>query len=98
MIDEPSHGLAPQVARAVYATLPTIAERGTTILLVEQNARLALGVAQAGAILEAGRVVLTGTADELAGNDDVREVYLGLGTAEASSSRGWRPVRKRRRW
>jgi branched-chain amino acid transport system ATP-binding protein len=97
MIDEPSHGLAPQVARAVYATLPAIAGRGTTILLVEQNARLALGVARAGAILEAGRVVLRGTAEELARNDDVREVYLGLGATEAASS-GWRPARRRRRW
>ena len=97
MVDEPSHGLAPQVARAVYGTLPKIAARGTTILLVEQNARLALQVARSGAILEAGRVVLTGPADELAQNDDVREVYLGLGSADGSPT-GWRLARKRRRW
>jgi len=78
--------------------LATIGRTGTTILLVEQNARLALGVAHRGAILEAGRVVLEGTAEDLAGNEDVREVYLGLGAAESVPARGWRLYRKRRRW
>jgi branched-chain amino acid transport system ATP-binding protein len=81
----------------VYEALPKIAARGTTILLVEQNARLALQVARAGAILEAGRVVLRGTAQELGQNDDVRELYLGLGTTDESPT-GWRLARKRRRW
>jgi len=75
----------------------TINARGTTILLVEQNARLALSVARRGAILEAGRVVLEGTAGELAENDNVREVYLGVGEAE-SPAKAWRLYRKRRRW
>ena len=97
MLDEPSLGLAPRIARIVYEALGTISKTGTTILLVEQNARLALGVAQRGAILEAGRVVLEGTAEELQSNEDVREVYLGLGGAEAPA-RGWRLYRKRRRW
>ena len=97
MLDEPSHGLAPRVARIVYDALGGISRSGTTILLVEQNARLALQVAQEGAILEAGRVVLQGTAGEIADNEDVREVYLGLGTAEAAA-RGWRLYRRRRRW
>jgi branched-chain amino acid transport system ATP-binding protein len=97
MLDEPSHGLAPQVARAVYEALSTISRTGTTILLVEQNARLALGVAHEGAILEAGRIVLQGSAKDLQENPDVREVYLGLGTADASP-KGWRLYRKRRRW
>jgi branched-chain amino acid transport system ATP-binding protein len=98
MLDEPSLGLAPQVARAVYEALPLITRRGTTILLVEQNARLALKVADHGAILEAGRVVLQGTPKELESNEDVREVYLGLGVAETASPKGWRLYRKRRRW
>ena len=63
----------------------------------EAVARLALGVARRGAILEAGRVVLEGTSKELTENEDVREVYLGVGTAEAAV-KGWRLYRKRRRW
>jgi branched-chain amino acid transport system ATP-binding protein len=98
MLDEPSLGLAPRVARVVYEALATIGGSGTTILLVEQNARLALRVAQRGAILETGRVVLEGTSAELSGNEDVREVYLGLGAAESLPARGWRLYRKRRRW
>jgi branched-chain amino acid transport system ATP-binding protein len=97
LLDEPSLGLAPLIARSVYDALRTISRTGTTILLVEQNARLALGVAGRGAILEAGRVVLQGTAAELSNNEDVREVYLGLGGADAPA-KGWRLYRKRRRW
>ncbi len=97
MLDEPSLGLAPRIAKLVYDALRTISQTGTTILLVEQNARLALGVAGRGAILEAGRVVLQGTSAELGENEDVREVYLGLGGAE-TPARGWRLYRKRRRW
>ena len=98
MLDEPSLGLAPQVARAVFDALGTISATGTTILLVEQNARLALKVAHRGAILEAGRIVLQGASKELEANEDVREVYLGLGTADTASPKGWRLYRKRRRW
>jgi len=97
MLDEPSLGLAPRIAKTVYQALAAISQNGTTILLVEQNARLALGVAQRGAILEAGRVVLEGTAQQLGENEDVREVYLGLGTTE-DSGKEWRLYRKRRRW
>jgi branched-chain amino acid transport system ATP-binding protein len=98
MLDEPSLGLAPQVAKAVFEALTTISGRGTTILLVEQNARLALRIARHAAILESGRVVLQGTAAELAENPDVREVYLGMGGADTASPKGWRLYRKRRRW
>lgn len=98
MLDEPSMGLAPQVAKAVFEALLTISRAGTTILLVEQNARLALKVAHHAAILEAGRVVLQGTPKELEAHEDVREVYLGLGGAETASPKGWRLYRKRRRW
>jgi branched-chain amino acid transport system ATP-binding protein len=98
MLDEPSLGLAPQIARAVFDALLAISRRGTTILLVEQNARLALKVAHQVAILESGRVVLQGTPKELEEHEDVREAYLGLGGAETASPRGWRLYRKRRRW
>jgi branched-chain amino acid transport system ATP-binding protein len=97
MLDEPSLGLAPRVAKSVYEALAAISRTGTTILLVEQNARLALSVAGRGAILEAGRVVLEGTSRELTENENVREVYLGVGEAGASAT-GWRLYRKRRRW
>jgi branched-chain amino acid transport system ATP-binding protein len=97
MLDEPSLGLAPRIAKVVYEALTAISRTGTTILLVEQNARLALGVARRGAILEAGRVVLEGTAKELMEDENVREVYLGVGTGEESAT-GWRQYRRRRRW
>jgi len=98
MLDEPSLGLAPRVAKSVYEALAAISRTGTTILLVEQNARLALGVARRGAIFETGRVVLEGTAQELGENADVREVYLGVGTPEAEPAKAWRLYRKKRRW
>ncbi len=97
MLDEPSLGLAPRVAKSVYEALTAISRTGTTILLVEQNARLALSVARRGAIFEAGRVVLEGTALELSENADVREVYLGVGTSD-DSAKQWRLYRKKRRW
>ncbi len=97
MLDEPSLGLAPRIAKAVYEALVEISRSGTTILLVEQNARLALSVARRGAILEAGRVVLEGTAQQLMDDDNVRELYLGVGTA-ADAGKGWRQYRRRRRW
>ncbi len=97
MLDEPSLGLAPMVAGDVYNALLKISETGTTILLVEQNARLALGIADYGFIMESGRIVLEGTSDDLQENEDVRELYLGLGQEESSPS-GWRLYRKRRTW
>ncbi len=96
MLDEPSLGLAPQAAQAVFAALRTIGLRGTAILLVEQNAGLALGLARRAAILEGGRIVLEGAAAELLSHPDVRDAYLGGGGGE--SLKGWRLFRKRRRW
>lgn len=98
MVDEPSLGLAPLIARTVYDALRKISEAGTTILLVEQNARLALSIAHYGYIMEAGRIVLEGTAQELSANEDVQELYLGLGGEAAASPKGWRLYKKRRRW
>jgi branched-chain amino acid transport system ATP-binding protein len=97
MLDEPSLGLAPLVARAVYDALEKIAETGTTILIVEQNARLALNIADYGYIMEAGRIVLEGTSAQLKENEDVQELYLGVG-GEETSSKGWRLYKKRRTW
>jgi branched-chain amino acid transport system ATP-binding protein len=77
MLDEPSMGLAPLVVRDILATVVRIAAEGTTVLLVEQNARSALRVARRGYVLENGRVVLEGTSEELLANRDVQRAYLG---------------------
>jgi branched-chain amino acid transport system ATP-binding protein len=97
MLDEPSLGLAPQVARMVYQVLLKIAQAGTTILLVEQNAGLALSIADFVCILEGGRIVLEGTAAQLLANEDVQKLYLGLGD-DWAASKGWRLYKKRRTW
>lgn len=97
MLDEPSLGLAPKVAREVYAALLKISQAGTTILLVEQNAKMALGIANFGYIMETGRIVLEGTAKDLQENEDVQELYLGVGR-ETISPKGWRLYKKRRTW
>jgi len=77
LLDEPSMGLAPVVVEQIFETIVDINRRGTTILLVEQNAAMALGIAHRGYVLETGAVALTGTAAELADNADVRRAYLG---------------------
>ena len=77
LLDEPSMGLAPVLVEQIFAAIGDINRQGTTILLVEQNAAMALDVAHRGYVLETGRVVLEGTAAELAENADVRRAYLG---------------------
>ncbi len=77
MLDEPSMGLAPLVMKDIFATVRRISEEGTTVLLVEQNARSALRIASRGYVLETGRIVLQGTAEELLANHDVQRAYLG---------------------
>jgi branched-chain amino acid transport system ATP-binding protein len=77
MLDEPSMGLAPLVVKDIFAILRRVREAGTTVLLVEQNARSALRIADRGYVLETGRIVLQGTAEELLANRDVQRAYLG---------------------
>ena len=77
LLDEPSMGLAPVLVEQIFATIDSINRQGTTILLVEQNAAMALSIAHRGYVLETGAIVLTGSAAELAGNADVRRAYLG---------------------
>ncbi len=77
MLDEPSMGLAPLVVKDIFAIVKRISEEGTTVLLVEQNARSALRIASRGYVLETGRIVLQGTAEELLANRDVQRAYLG---------------------
>jgi branched-chain amino acid transport system ATP-binding protein len=78
LLDEPSHGLAPKVVEEMHDAFKTIHEKGTSILLVEQNVELALDVATRGYVLEAGCVTLAGTASELHANPAVVTAYLGL--------------------
>jgi branched-chain amino acid transport system ATP-binding protein len=78
LLDEPSLGLAPQIVKLIFQIVKTIAAEGTTILLVEQNAHMALGVAQVGHVLEVGTLVTSGPARELAQNDEIRKAYLGV--------------------
>ena len=77
MLDEPSMGLSPLMMRLIFATLAELKQAGTTLLLVEQNAQAALRLADRGHVLETGRIVLSGTAAELAGDENVRKAYLG---------------------
>jgi len=77
MLDEPSMGLSPLVMRTIFATLAELKARGTTLLLVEQNAQAALALADRGHVLETGRIVLSGTGAELLGDEGVRKAYLG---------------------
>jgi branched-chain amino acid transport system ATP-binding protein len=77
LLDEPSLGLAPVIVQKVFSIIAEIRRRGTTVLLVEQNARMALSVADRGYVLETGRLALSGKPEELWRNDDVRDAYLG---------------------
>jgi branched-chain amino acid transport system ATP-binding protein len=77
LLDEPSLGLAPVIVQKVFAIIGEIRKRGTTVLLVEQNARMALSVADRGYVLETGRLAVSGRPDELWSNDEVRAAYLG---------------------
>ena len=85
MLDEPSLGLAPILARSVLRTVREIAKRGTTVLLVEQNARQALAIAQRAYVIEVGRIVLEGDAADLAKDERVQKAYLGGFEAVASN-------------
>ena len=79
LLDEPSLGLAPIVTQELFQTLGELnREQGISMLVVEQNASLALAIAQRGYVLETGSIVVSGSAAELAGNDDVRKAYLGI--------------------
>ncbi len=100
LLDEPSMGLAPLLVREIFKVIRKITEeQGIPILLVEQNARVALDVADYAYVMETGRVVLDGPAHELAENEDIREFYLGLTQlGERKSYRDVKHYRRRKRW
>jgi branched-chain amino acid transport system ATP-binding protein len=100
LLDEPSMGLSPLLAKEIFKVVRQInEEEKTSILLVEQNARLALGIAEYGYVMENGRVVLDGPAKNLRENEDIKEFYLGL--SEIGKRKSFREVKhykRRKRW
>lgn len=99
MIDEPSLGLAPLMVEEVYHLLAELKASGLTLLIVEQNTRVALELADYGYVMENGRIVLEGAASSLKTNEDVREFYLGLTVeGERKSFRDLKHYRRRKRW
>jgi branched-chain amino acid transport system ATP-binding protein len=100
LLDEPSLGLAPMLVEEIFEIVRRLKhEEGVTILLVEQNAAVALTIAQHGYIMENGRIVLDGPADALRNNEDIKEFYLGL--SEVGARKSYRDVkhyRRRKRW
>jgi branched-chain amino acid transport system ATP-binding protein len=82
LLDEPSLGLAPLIASEIFKTISSLRDQGVTILLVEQNARAALGMADRGYVMETGSVVLQDRADRLLENPEIQRAYLGKGKKE----------------
>ena len=98
LMDEPSMGLSPMLVGEVFGIIRKLnAELGITILLVEQNARMALSVARYGYVMEHGKVALDGTVEELRENEDVKEFYLGSGR-ERKSFKNIKSYKRRKRW
>jgi branched-chain amino acid transport system ATP-binding protein len=98
LLDEPSLGLSPRLTEEVGMLIASIRDRGVSVLLVEQNAQMALSLASHGYILENGKVVLDGTAAELREDPDVREFYLGMGGAGRKNYRDVKRYARRKRW
>jgi branched-chain amino acid transport system ATP-binding protein len=96
LLDEPSLGLSPRLTREIFEIVVRInRERGTTLLLVEQNANMALNVADYGYVLENGRIVMEDTCERLREKDDIKEFYLGMKQAGARGERRWK---KKKTW
>jgi len=100
MLDEPSLGLAPLMVEEIYNIINRFnSDQKTSVLLVEQNVRIALSIANYGYVMENGRVVLDGSADFLRNNEDVKEFYMGLSAVgEKKSYREVKHYKRRKRW
>ena len=98
LLDEPSLGLAPQLVEAIRGTIVELNRQGTSVLLVEQNAAMALAIASYGYVMETGKVVKDGPAEELLADQDIQEFYLGVGEAGRRSFRDVKSYRRRKRW
>lgn len=96
MMDEPSLGLSPLLVKEIFAIIKQINKEGVTILLVEQNARMALQIAHYGFVMENGRFVLSGTAQELMEDEDVKEFYLGV--KSEASAKGYQRWKRKKKW
>jgi len=88
LLDEPSMGLAPLVSKQIFKVIANLRKQGTTMLLVEQNAKAAFSIAQRGYVLETGSLVLEGTAGELAHNTEIQRAYLGKGYKQVFEEEG----------
>lgn len=96
LLDEPSLGLSPLLVKEIFSIVKSINDEGVTILLVEQNARMALSIADHALVLENGRFVASGTAGELMEDEDVREFYLGV--KSEVSLKGYQRYKRKKRW
>lgn len=95
-LDEPSLGLSPILVKEIFKIVTAINEAGVTILLVEQNARMALNISDIGLILENGRFVMKGNSEELMEDKDVKEFYMGIKSEE--SAKGFQRWKRKKRW
>jgi len=100
LLDEPSMGLAPKLVAEIYEIVARLnREERVAVLLAEQNATMALQVAQHGYVMENGRIVLDGDAKTISQNEDIKEFYLGLtGVGQRKSYRDVKHYRRRKRW
>ena len=99
LLDEPSMGLSPLLVKEVFEIIRQLnRELGITMLLVEQNARMALKVANHGYIMESGKIVLDGARQDLVDNEDVKQFYLGGGDHERRSFKNLKSYKRRKRW
>jgi branched-chain amino acid transport system ATP-binding protein len=98
LLDEPSLGLAPRLVEQIRDIVVDINGQGTSVLLVEQNASMALSIARYGYVMETGKVVKEGTAEQLQADEDIREFYLGMGESGHRSFRELKSYRRRKRW
>ncbi len=99
VLDEPSLGLAPLLVQEVRDTIVEINQQGTSVLLIEQNANMALSIAHHGYIMETGKMVMDGSPEKLLKDEDVKEFYLGLhATGEKKSFRDVKHYKRRKRW
>jgi len=99
ILDEPSLGLAPMLVQQIRDIIVEIKEQGTSVLLIEQNARMALSIANYGYIMETGKVVMDGDPSKLLGDEDVQEFYLGLhGEGGRKSFKDVKHYKRRKRW
>ena len=99
LMDEPSMGLSPILVKEVFSIIEKLnKDLGITILLVEQNARLALNISSRAYIMENGKIVLEGSSKDLSNNEDVKEFYLGGGKGERKSFKNIKSYKRRKRW